>query len=208
MQQTTRYKLNLIEGGDTFSPEALNDNAKTTERELAALAAADAANKSELQAAVQSAQSAASAALAAHAADTTQHAFVKLGSVTIPSNSGVTFTVTNPNDYAMLVVSADFVGTFPFTIRFTVNGMVQGSVNPYNLNDAIHSVMLLFPVGPSSSGGLTFTGGNRDSSYGALPFGNGPAWSSIRTIGVTDSSAANVNGNELDTTFTVYGVTA
>ena len=45
MRQTTKYKLNLIESTDTFGPEALNQNAETTERELAALAALAAANQ-------------------------------------------------------------------------------------------------------------------------------------------------------------------
>ena len=59
MQQTTKYKFNLIETSDTFSPDALNANARTAEAQLAALADADAAleqtiasTKSALQAAI------------------------------------------------------------------------------------------------------------------------------------------------------------
>ena len=37
MQQTTNYKLNLIETSDPFSPGPLNENAEKTETELAAL---------------------------------------------------------------------------------------------------------------------------------------------------------------------------
>ena len=43
MQQTTRYKFNIIETSDAFGPEALNANTKAVEAELAALEAADAA---------------------------------------------------------------------------------------------------------------------------------------------------------------------
>ena len=47
MQQTKTYKLNLIETDDAFSPEALNENARTLETQLSAVrgefAAADAA---------------------------------------------------------------------------------------------------------------------------------------------------------------------
>ena len=47
MQQTNKYKLNLIEKDDTFSPDPLNDNMekveRALEREAAARQAADAA---------------------------------------------------------------------------------------------------------------------------------------------------------------------
>ena len=47
MQQTNKYKLNLIEKDDTFSPDPLNDNMEKVEealeRETAARQAADAA---------------------------------------------------------------------------------------------------------------------------------------------------------------------
>ena len=47
MQQTNKYKLNLIEKDDTFSPDPLNDNMEKVEealeREAAARQAADAA---------------------------------------------------------------------------------------------------------------------------------------------------------------------
>ena len=43
MQHTEKYKFNLIETSDTFSPDALNANARTAEAQLAALAATDAA---------------------------------------------------------------------------------------------------------------------------------------------------------------------
>lgn len=42
MQQTTKYKLDLIEKTDAFSPEALNENAQKVETALAALDDADA----------------------------------------------------------------------------------------------------------------------------------------------------------------------
>ena len=38
MQQTETYKLNLIEGSDTFSPQPLNENAEKTETILTELA--------------------------------------------------------------------------------------------------------------------------------------------------------------------------
>ena len=40
MQQTEKYKLNLIEKGDVFSPDALNENARKVEEAIAAEAAA------------------------------------------------------------------------------------------------------------------------------------------------------------------------
>lgn len=43
MQQTDKYKLNLIEKDDAFSPDALNGNAERVEQELARLDRADAA---------------------------------------------------------------------------------------------------------------------------------------------------------------------
>lgn len=39
MQQTDKYKLNLIETSDTFSPEALNENAQKLEAALEAVRA-------------------------------------------------------------------------------------------------------------------------------------------------------------------------
>ncbi len=41
MQQTEKYKLNLIEKNDPFSPDPLNENARTLEESLARLDAAD-----------------------------------------------------------------------------------------------------------------------------------------------------------------------
>ena len=40
MKQTETYKLSLIETSDTFSPDALNDNAEALEKELARIDAA------------------------------------------------------------------------------------------------------------------------------------------------------------------------
>lgn len=51
MQQTTKYKFNLIETSDTFSPDALNANARAAETELARVEAAHAADKAALEAA-------------------------------------------------------------------------------------------------------------------------------------------------------------
>ena len=52
MQQTNKYKLNLIEKDDTFSPDPLNDNMEKVEealeRETAARQAADAAEAQAL----------------------------------------------------------------------------------------------------------------------------------------------------------------
>ncbi|MCI8699145.1 MAG: hypothetical protein HFF29_08595 [Oscillospiraceae bacterium] len=53
MQQTNKYKLNLIEKTDTFSPDPLNDNMEKVERaleaETAGRSAADAALDRRLQ---------------------------------------------------------------------------------------------------------------------------------------------------------------
>ena len=45
MQQTTKYKFNLIETSDTFSPDPLNKNTEAVETQLAALEGVDAANR-------------------------------------------------------------------------------------------------------------------------------------------------------------------
>ena len=50
MRYTTKYKFNLIETSDKFSPEALNANAEAAERELAALAAQGAAADAAIKA--------------------------------------------------------------------------------------------------------------------------------------------------------------
>ena len=58
MQHTDKYKLNLIETSDAFSPDALNENTRKVEDVLAAQAAAEAASqaaekvKSDVQAKV------------------------------------------------------------------------------------------------------------------------------------------------------------
>ena len=51
MLKTEKYKFNIIETGDTFSPDALNANARAVETELARVEAKAAADKAELQAA-------------------------------------------------------------------------------------------------------------------------------------------------------------
>lgn len=50
MQQTTKYKFNIIETSDSFGPDALNANARTVETELARVEAAHAADKAALAA--------------------------------------------------------------------------------------------------------------------------------------------------------------
>ena len=69
MQQTTKYKFNLIETSDTFSPAPLNDNAQAMETQLdrveaetaaqlASLAATEAADKAALEQALAGASAA------------------------------------------------------------------------------------------------------------------------------------------------------
>ena len=48
MQQTEKYKLNLIETSDTFSPHPLNENAQKLETQLSAETAARAAGDAAL----------------------------------------------------------------------------------------------------------------------------------------------------------------
>ena len=62
MQQTEKYKFNIIETSDSFGPDALNANARTAEAQLAALAAADTANRTALEQALAAQKS-------THAAD-------------------------------------------------------------------------------------------------------------------------------------------
>ena len=52
MQQTESYNLKLIETGDPFDPEALNENARTLEAQLARVAAAAAAESARVDAAL------------------------------------------------------------------------------------------------------------------------------------------------------------
>ena len=74
MQQTKTYKLNLIETDDAFSPEALNENARTLETQLSAVrgefAAADAAEKTRVNAALAAEKTARETADAAKADQT------------------------------------------------------------------------------------------------------------------------------------------
>ena len=73
MQQTEKYKFNIIETSDMFSPDALNANARTAEAQLAALAAQEAADKAALEKTAAANKTALEQALAAqksaHAAD-------------------------------------------------------------------------------------------------------------------------------------------
>ena len=62
MQQTTKYKFNLIETSDPFGPEALNKNTQAVEDKLSAVEAAHAADKAALQTAIQAAQTTANSA--------------------------------------------------------------------------------------------------------------------------------------------------
>ena len=48
MRHTENYELNIIETSDPFGPDALNDNARTLEKQLARLDAADAALSADL----------------------------------------------------------------------------------------------------------------------------------------------------------------
>ena len=52
MQQTDKYKLNLIDTGDDFSPNPLNKNMKTLETQLARVDAAAAAEKARVDSAL------------------------------------------------------------------------------------------------------------------------------------------------------------
>lgn len=58
MQQTENYQLNLIEKTDTFSPDALNENAQKVEDALAAVTAHAAAGDAAVTAAFQAADAA------------------------------------------------------------------------------------------------------------------------------------------------------
>lgn len=65
MQHTAKYKFKLIETSDTFSPEALNENARTAETELARVETVHAADKAALEKTVAANKAAADAADAA-----------------------------------------------------------------------------------------------------------------------------------------------
>lgn len=54
MQQTKKYKFNIIENTDTFSPEALNENTEAVEAQLDRVETAHAVDKAALLAAIGS----------------------------------------------------------------------------------------------------------------------------------------------------------
>ena len=68
MQQTETCKLNLIETSDPFSPDALNENARTLDAQLARVDAAAAAEKARVDAAAAAEKARVDAAAAAEKA--------------------------------------------------------------------------------------------------------------------------------------------
>ena len=181
MQQTENYKLNLIESTDTFSPEALNENAKTTERELLAV-------RGEF-----------AAADAAHAADTTQHAFVKLGRFEVPAGQTVSFPIADATPYTMLLLDVNLKGAVSsyFTVR--INGANAGYLVPSSsYKGMMHGTFFLFPAGTTVGGFYISTGeaisGNRLETL----FVHSADWSSFNTLGFL--------GSDADAIVTVYAI--
>ena len=78
MQQTETYKLNLIESDDPFSPEALNDNARTVEAAL--VAKADAAQLARVEGSVETVSTAVPKfACGSYSGDSTKNRKIELG---------------------------------------------------------------------------------------------------------------------------------
>lgn len=71
-------------------------------------------------------------------------------------------------------------------------------MNPLSKPCLLHGLQFIMPYG-TASGGIFFTVGNENSNYSSGSVHYGPAWSSIRTIGVNSVA---------DATLTVYGILA
>ena len=158
MQHTDKYKFNIIDPSDDFSPDALNDNAKKLETALLE-------HKSETDAALSQHKSETNAALATHestmntrvaAVETAVDAgarFVKLGGGTANiTGQTITFNLSgvNMNDYAALLMfsSANGMGgTGYLTLVLSINGITTINTLSGSITYTSSGLTVLQPIG-------------------------------------------------------------
>ena len=211
MQQTNKYKFNLIETTDAFSPNPLNDNAKKLEDALitheAAVDSALKSQKMEWQAAHNDLK-AADAALAQTVAAVEKGAyFFKLGeTAAVADNQAVTFSLSGLKltQYAALLLITGGTGN-AFSVNLAVNGTIianivsaSGAGTGANYHGAC--IAALIPAGHSVvltgiNGGIRSSGMFGGTSGGTL----GLTWASITQLQFTGSIPAG-------TGFIVYGI--
>lgn len=153
MQQTEKYQFNLIEGSDTFLPEALNENMEKAE---AALEGKD-------------------AALAAHAADTAARFAQqpKVGFVPFTGTGGGKVILTFPFQPRMVLLAAaksESLACFTAVYGQT-GGYRTGSYSGIPSFDMEWSGNTLTLKPNSNTGSPTFYFNQKDTNYLAVAFG-------------------------------------
>ena len=166
MQQTAKYKLNLIESGDAFGADALNQNAQTTERELSAL------------------ESSASSALTAHAGSIAQHCFVKLGAVEVPANTlSDPVPVTDPESYALFLAVIRVHGPSTTPYRLTTNGGTGGRNLDTNCNsNGAGYLHFLVRMSGDVAGGHRLVVNSNALASPYTYYNGGHTWSTIKSL--------------------------
>lgn len=144
MQQTAKYKLNLIEKSDTFSPDPLNQNTQKVENALsAATAHADAGDKAEAAARAALAQRV--TALEAH--KMVVGTYTGNGSTTDGQTINLGFTPAavllcnyNTQNFHMLTeenyVAGSSLGTILYYTRIVEGGFWTKTGSPYGIWNA------------------------------------------------------------------------
>ena len=138
MHQTTKYKFNLIETTDAFSPEKLNENAETAERELAAEAAARGAADTAIRAEFAAADKSLSQTVTANKSElqatiTAVEKGANLVHLAGPYTGDGTSTVTidlskvDMNQYRALLFFTYAINKGSFSIGTSLNYQLQGA---------------------------------------------------------------------------------
>ena len=124
MQHTDKYKLNIIETSDPFSPDALNANARTLETQLARMDAAAAAETARVDAELAALDAAKAEQTALDALDASRLVY-KIGGYTGTGKYGVNNKNRLEFDFKPLMVAvcsnSDYPGGFVW-----VNGQKYG----------------------------------------------------------------------------------
>lgn len=181
MQQTEKYKFNLIETSDDFSPTPLNKNAETAERELARVEA----------------QAAAKSELTAHTADTASHAFVKLGHLRLSDGRSGTVIASNVAGYSMFMINVNVAASVAKPFIFAINNVTLLSNGSNTVDKEYQATLLVYPLGTGTTVRGTF------HRRGAAlidwkTFNDSLTWGGDFTLGFT--------GCDVETRVTVYGL--
>ena len=217
MQQTNKYHFNIIDPSDDFSPEKLNDNARTLEAALTqhetTVSAALAQHKSATDSALSAHESAANARVSAVEARVDAGAnFVKLGSGTAATSKTVTFDLSgvNMNDYAALLLFGSAYGTDASSTLSTVlsvnsKEMVRNLiVNPAKV--PVIGLTVLQPVSSYVMALTWYSATDVDGLSNSRPGGTfyhsriTQSWSGITKVSVASASTVT------SATMTLYGL--